>query len=67
MVWGVWGFGDFEFWGLGLDNNVLAEDGGLIQVLSLTVHLIFFDRQVGWNILDHSYCLNFFVGPLLHA
>ena len=35
MVLGVWGFGDFQFWGLGLDNNVLAEDGGLLQVLSL--------------------------------
>ena len=27
----------------------------------------FFDGQVGWTILDHSYFLNFFVGPLLHA
>ena len=42
MVWGVWGFRDFEFWGLGLDNNVLAEDGGLLHVLALAVHLNFF-------------------------
>ena len=34
-VWGCW---DFGFWGLGL----LAEDGGLPQVLPLTVHLKFF-------------------------
>jgi hypothetical protein len=27
----------------------------------------FFDEQVGGTILDHSYFLNFFVGPLLHA
>ena len=27
----------------------------------------FFDRHVGGTILDHSYFLNFFVGPLLHA
>ena len=58
---------DFGFRGLGLDNNVLAEDGGLLQVLPLTVHLIFFDRQLGGTILKLSYFLNFFVGPLLHA
>ena len=34
----VWGCGDFGFWGLGLH----AEDGGLPQVLPLTVHLKFF-------------------------
>ena len=44
-------------------DDVLAEDGGLLHV-----HLkFFFEGQVGWNILDHSYFLNFFVGPLLHA
>ena len=32
--WGCW---DFRFWGLGL----LAEDGGLLQVLPLTVRLKF--------------------------
>ena len=37
-----WGFGDFGFWGLGLDINVLVEDGGLLEVLPLTVHLNFF-------------------------
>ena len=68
MVWGVWGFGDFKFWGPGLDNNVLAEDGGLLQVLPLTVHLnFFFVGQVGVTILKLSYFLNFFVGPLLDA
>ena len=29
--------------------------------------LNFFDRQVGWTILDQSYFLNFYVGPILHA
>ena len=48
-------------------DDVLAEDGGLLHVLPLAVHLIFFDGQVGQTILDHSYFLNFFVGPLLHA
>ena len=43
-------------------DDVLAEDG----VLPLTMHLKFYG-QVGWTILDHSYFLNFFVGPLLHA
>ena len=27
------------FWGLGIDNDVPVEDGGLLQVLPLTVHL----------------------------
>ena len=40
---GFWGLVDFEFRGLGLDINALAEDGGLFQVLPLTVHLYFFD------------------------
>ena len=48
-------------------DDVPAEDGGLLHVLPLPVHLNFFDGQVGWTILDHSYFLNFFVGPLLHA
>ena len=61
------GLGDFGFWGLGLDDNVLAEDGGLLQVHPLTVHLKFFDGQVGGTFLKLSYFLNFFVGPLLHA
>ena len=47
-------------------DDDLAEDGGLLHVLPLTVHLKFY-RQVGWTILDHSYFLNFFVGPLFHA
>ena len=55
------------FWGLGIDNNVPVEDGGLLHVLSLTVHLNFFDRQVGGTILKLSYFQNFFEGPLLHA
>ena len=48
-------------------DDVPAEDGELLHVLPLAVHLIFFDGQVGGTILDHSYFLNFFVGPLLHA
>ena len=49
-------------------DDVLAEDGGLLHVLPLAVHLnFFFDGQVGWIILDHSYFQTFFVGPLLHA
>ena len=49
-------------------DDVLAEDGELLHVLPLAVHLKFFcDGQVGLTILVHSYFLNFFVGPLLHA
>ena len=48
-------------------DDVLAEDGALLHVLPLEVHLNFFDGQVGWTNLDHSYFLNFFAGPLLHA
>ena len=49
-------------------DDVLNEDGGLLHVLPLAVLLKhFFDRQVGLTGLDHSYFLNFFVGPLLHA
>ena len=48
--------------------DVLAEDGELLHVLPLTVHLkFFFDGQVGGAILDPSYFLNFFVGPLLQT
>ena len=39
-------------------DDVLADGGGLLHALPLAVHLKF---------LDNSYCLNFFVGPLLHA
>ena len=46
-------------------DDVLAEVGGLLHVLPLTVHLkFFFGRQVGWTILKRSYFLKFFV---LHA
>ena len=48
-------------------DDFLAEDGGLLHVLPLAVDLKFFYGQVGWTILDHSYFLNIFVGPLLHA
>ena len=49
-------------------DDVLAEDGGLLHVLPLTVHMkFFFDGQVGLTILDTSYFLKFFVRPLLHA
>ena len=61
----------FFFFDNGASNkidNVLAEDGGLVHVLPLAVHLnYFFDGQVGLTFLDHSYFLNFFVGSLLHA
>ena len=57
----------FENGASSMIDDVLAEDGGLLHVLPLAVHLNFFDGQVGWTILDHSYFLNFFVGPLLHA
>ena len=40
---GLWDLVDCGFRGPGLDNDVLAEDGGLLQVLPLTVHLNFFD------------------------
>ena len=49
-------------------DDVLAEDGGLLHVLPLTVHMnFFFDGQVGGTILKLSYFLKSFVGPLLHA
>ena len=54
-----WGLGDFGFWGLGIDDNVHVEDGGLLQVLPLTVHLNFFDGQVGWTetfLLSKLFC-----------
>ena len=60
----ILGLGDFGFLGLGLDNDIFAEDGGLIQVLPPPE---IFDGQAGGTILKLSYFLNFFVGPLLHA
>ena len=48
-------------------DDVLADNGGLLNVLPLTVQLKFFCRQLGWPILKPSYFLNFFGGPLLHA
>ena len=49
-------------------DDFLAEDGELLYLLPLADHLNFlFDGQVGVTILDHSYFLNFFVGPLHHA
>ena len=48
-------------------DDVLAEYGGLLHVLPLTVHLNFFDRQVGGTILKLSYFMNLFVETLLHA
>ena len=36
-------------------DDVLTEDGGLLYVLPLAVHLIFFGGgHVGWTILDRS-------------
>ena len=46
-------------------DDILTEDGGQLHVLPLAVHLS--DGQVGRIILGHSYFLNFFAGPLLHA
>ena len=44
-------------------DDFLAEDGGLLHVLPLAVHLKdFLYRQVGWTILIY-----FFEQPLLHA
>ena len=48
-------------------DNVLTEHGGLLDVLPLAVHLIFFAGQVGGTILRCSYSLSFVVRPLLHA
>ena len=36
-------------------DYVLAEDGGLLHILPLTIHLHFFDRQVGGAIKKLSY------------
>ena len=44
-------------------DDVLTEHGGLIHVLPLAVHLIFFC----WIILNLSYSLTFYVGPFVHA
>ena len=47
-------------------DDVLTEHGGLLHVLPLAVHLIFFTD--GWGtILSKFYSLGFVVGPLLHA
>ena len=48
-------------------DDVLTEHGGLLYVLTLTVHLDFFYGQVGGTFLKLSYSLGLFVGPLLHA
>ena len=49
-------------------DDVLIEHGGLLNVLSLTVHLRFyFAGQVVGTTLNLSYSLRFIVGPLLHA
>ena len=45
-------------------DDFLAEDGGLLHVLILAVHLKFFLWK---SRVDHSCFLNFVVGPLLHA
>ena len=63
--WGGW---HFDNGASSKIDDVPIEDGGLLHVLPLTVHLKFyFYGQVCWTILDHSYFMNFFVGPLLHA
>ena len=49
-------------------DDVLAEDGGLLQVLPLAVHLNFF--LMNKFRVDHSetfFLSEFFVGPLLHC
>ena len=48
-------------------DDVLTEHGGLLHVLPLAVCLSFFCGQVGGTILNLSYYLTFFVGPLFHA
>ena len=48
--------------------DVLTEHGELLRVLSLAVLLrFFFAGQVGGTILNLSYSLIIFAGPLLHA
>ena len=47
-------------------DDVLSDDGVLLHVLPLAVHLKFFLTSRG-IILQLSSFLNFFVGPLLHA
>ena len=55
-----WGCGDFRYWGLGL----LAEDGGLLQVLPLTVHL----KQTSRGDYSETFLLSeLFLRPLLDA
>ena len=49
-------------------DDVLSEDGGLLQVLPLAVHLNFF--LMNKFRVDHSetfFLSEFFVGPLLHC
>ena len=47
----------FENGALSKIDDVLAEDGGLLHVLPLAVHLKFFYGKVGWTILKLSYFL----------
>ena len=68
VCWVGWGGWHFDNGASSKIDDVLVEDGGLLHVLPLAVHLNFiFDGQVGLTIQDLSYFLNFFVGPLLHA
>ena len=62
--WGGW---HFDNGASSKIDDVLTEVGGLLHVLPLAVHLIFFGRQVGLTILRLSYFQNFFVGHLLHG
>ena len=48
-------------------DDVLTEHGGLLHVLPLIVHLVFFYEQVGGTFLKLSYSLGLFVGSLVHA
>ena len=58
---------DFDNGATSKIDDVLSEHGGLLHVFPLAVHLIiFFDGQVGGNILSNFYSLGFVVGPL-HA
>ena len=57
---------DFDNGATSKIDDVLSEYGGLLHVLPIAVHL-FFDRQVGGNILSKFCSLGFVVGPLLHA
>ena len=61
------GCGHFDKGATSKIDDVLIEHGGLLYVLTLTVHLDFFYGQVGGTFLKLSYSLGLFVGPLLHA